>query len=95
MCIRDRPNDYLEILEYQWNEVLIPYWKDFGAFAKAHGVNKIGLEMHQGVCVYNTYTLKKLRDAVGPEIGANLDPSHLVWQGMDPLKVDVYKRQRF
>ena len=38
------PNDYLEILEYQWNEVLIPYWKDFVAFAKAHGVNKIGLE---------------------------------------------------
>lgn len=35
------PNDYLEILEYQWNEVLIPYWKDFVAFAKAHGVNKI------------------------------------------------------
>ena len=64
------PNDYLEILEYQWNEVLIPYWKDFVAFAKAHGVNKIGLEMHQGFCVYNTYTLKKLRDAVGPEIGA-------------------------
>ena len=57
------------------------------AFAKAHGVNKIALEMHQGFCVYNTYTLKKLREAVGPEIGANLDPSHLIWQGMDPIKV--------
>ena len=43
--------------------------------------------MHQGFCVYNTYTLKKLREAVGPEIGANLDPSHLIWQGMDPIKV--------
>ena len=81
------PNDYLEVLDYQWNEVLIPYWKDFVAFAKAHGVNKIALEMHQGFCVYNTYTLKKLREAVGPEIGANLDPSHLIWQGMDPIKV--------
>ena len=77
------PPEYLEILDWQWNEVLIPYWKDFVAFAKAHGVNKIALEMHQGFCVHNTYTLKKLREAVGPEIGANLDPSHLIWQGMD------------
>lgn len=81
------PNDYGEILEYQWNEVLVPYWKEFVEFAKAHGVNKIALEMHQGFAVYNTYTLKKLRDAVGPEIGANLDPSHLIWQGMDPIAV--------
>ena len=81
------PPEYLEILDWQWNEVLIPYWKDFVAFAKAHGVNKIALEMHQGFCVHNTYTLKKLREAVGPEIGANLDPSHLIWQGMDPIQV--------
>ena len=81
------PDDNLKILDYQWNEVLIPYWKSFVEFAKAHGVTKIALEMHQGFCVYNTYTLKKLREAVGPEIGANLDPSHLIWQGMDPIKV--------
>ena len=81
------PNEFCEVVEWQWNEILIPYWKDFVAFAKAHGVNKIALEMHQGFCVYNTYTLKKLREAVGPEIGANLDPSHLIWQGMDPIKV--------
>ena len=69
------PNEFCEVVEWQWNEILIPYWKDFVAFAKSHGVNKIALEMHQGFCVYNTYTLKKLREAVGPEIGANLDPS--------------------
>ena len=80
------PNDYLEILEYQWNEVLIPYWKDFVAFAKRMASIKSVLRCIRA-SVYNTYTLKKLRDAVGPEIGANLDPSHLVWQGMDPLKV--------
>jgi sugar phosphate isomerase/epimerase len=28
-----------------------------------------------------------LRDLVGPHLGANLDPSHLFWQGMDPLVV--------
>ncbi|MDF2700613.1 MAG: xylose isomerase [Haloplasmataceae bacterium] len=79
------PNDFLDILEYQWNEVLIPYWKETVAFAKSHGVTKIGLEMHPGFCVYNPETLLKLRNAVGPEIGANFDPSHLIWQGIDPV----------
>ncbi len=79
------PNDFGEILEYQWNEVLIPYWKKTVAFAKEHGVDKIALELHPGFCVYNTETLLKLREAVGPEIGANFDPSHLIWQGMEPV----------
>lgn len=81
------PEDFLAILEYQWNEVLIPYWKNFVEFAKAHGVNKIALELHPGFAVYNTHSLLKLREAVGPEIGANLDPSHLIWQGMDVVAV--------
>lgn len=78
------PEDYLQVLDYQWNEVLIPYWKKKVAFAKEHGIHKFALEMHPGFCVYNTATLLKLREAVGPEIGANFDPSHLIWQGMDP-----------
>lgn len=81
------PPDYLEILDWQWNEVLIPYWKEFGAFAKSHGVDKIALELHQGFCVYNAETLLRLRGAVGDVIGANLDPSHLIWQGSDPVQV--------
>ena len=79
------PEDFSQILEWQWNEVLIPYWKNMVEFAKAHGVNKIALELHPGFCVYNTHSLLKLRHAVGPEIGANFDPSHLIWQGMDPV----------
>ena len=79
------PTDYSKILEWQWNEVLIPYWKDVVSFAREHGVDKIGLELHPGFSVYNTETLLRLREAVGPEIGANFDPSHLVWQGMDPV----------
>lgn len=80
------PEDYLQILDYQWNEVLIPYWKKAAAFAKEHNVHKIAFEMHPGFCVYNPYTLLKLRAAVGDIIGANFDPSHLVWQGMDPVE---------
>ena len=77
------PPDYLKILDYQWNDVLIPYWKKAAAFAESHGIKKIALELHPGFCCYNTETILKLRAAVGPIIGANLDPSHLFWQGMD------------
>ena len=79
------PPEYLEVLDYQWNEVLIPYWKEAVKFAEEQGVKKICLEMHPGFCVYNPETLHKLRNAVGPMIGANLDPSHLIWQGIDPV----------
>ena len=81
------PNDYLEILNWQWNEVLIPYWKKEAEFCKSHGITKIAFEMHPGFCVYNTSSLLKLREAVGDIIGANVDPSHLIWQGMDPVEV--------
>ena len=83
------PDDFLGILDYQWNQVLIPYWKEAGAFAEAHGV-KIAFEMHPGFCVYNPETLMKLREAVGPVIGANFDPSHLVWQGIDAVAAIRY-----
>ena len=76
------PEDFTATLEYQWNDVLIPYWKEKAAFAREHNV-KIALELHPGFFVYNTKTLLRLREACGPEIGANLDPSHLIWQGMD------------
>ncbi|MBR5497601.1 MAG: sugar phosphate isomerase/epimerase [Clostridia bacterium] len=81
------PDDFGKILDWQWNEVLIPYWKEMVEFAKAHGVNKIAFEMHPGFCVYNTDTMLRIREAVGPELGANFDPSHLIWQGMDPVAV--------
>jgi sugar phosphate isomerase/epimerase len=79
------PDDYMDILNWQWNEKLIPYWKKKVEEAKSYGVTKIAFEMHPGFCVYNPYTLLKLREAVGPEIGANFDPSHLIWQGCDPV----------
>ena len=53
-------------------------------FAAEHGVT-IGIEMHPGCVVYNPATLVRLRDACGPAIAANFDPSHLFWQGIDPV----------
>ena len=80
------PTDFLKILDWQWNEVLIPYWKETAALAKRIGIKRIAFEMHPGFCVYNPATLLRLRDAVGDIIGANVDPSHLFWQGMDPCE---------
>ncbi len=84
------PDDFLKILEYQWNEVLIPYWKEAAAFAEAHNVRRIAFEMHPGFCVYNPETCLKLRKAVSPILGANLDPSHLLWQGIKPANAIRY-----
>lgn len=78
------PPEYLEILEYQWNDVVIPYWEKATALARENGIHKIALEMHPGFVVYNPETLLRLREAAGAEIGANFDPSHLIWQGIDP-----------
>lgn len=79
------PNEYGEILEWQWSKVLIPYWKKAAEIAQSYGVKKIAFEMHPGFCVYNPATLLRLREAVGDIIGANFDPSHLIWQGIDPV----------
>ena len=79
------PEDFVEILNWQWEEKVIPYWKKTAAFVKEHGVAHIAFEMHPGFCVYNPETLLKLRAAVGDVIGANFDPSHLIWQGIDPV----------
>ena len=80
------PPEYQEMLNWQWDEVVIPYWKKESQFALAHGVKKIAFEMHPGFVVYNPETLLKLRESVGECIGANYDPSHLVWQGIDPIE---------
>jgi sugar phosphate isomerase/epimerase len=78
------PPEFSEIVAWQWEEVVVPYWRSAGAFASEHGV-RLGFEMHPGFVVYNPKTLLRLRAAVGEVIGANLDPSHLFWQGIDPV----------
>jgi sugar phosphate isomerase/epimerase len=81
------PPEYKEMLEWQWKEKVIPYWKEAAKFAREHGIKKLGFEMHPNFVVYNPKTLLKLREAVGEEIGANCDLSHLFWQGCDPVEV--------
>ena len=75
------------MLKYQWEEVLIPYWKKMVKYAENHGIKSIALENHGAQCVYNAETLLKLRDAVGPMVGMNLDPSHHMWMGGDGIEM--------
>ena len=80
------PDDQSDLLARQWDQA-IPFWRAIVAHAADHGVNRIAFELHPMQLVYNVPTLTRMRDAVGPTIGANLDPSHLFWQQMDPLVV--------
>ena len=79
------PPHFLEILKYQWDEVAIPYWKEATAFAEDHGV-KIGIEIHPGMLIYNVETMLRMRQLTSPALGVNLDPSHLFWNGVDPIQ---------
>jgi sugar phosphate isomerase/epimerase len=76
------PPEFLDVLDWQWEKKVVPYWIDAGQFAGAHGV-KVALEAHPGFVVYNVDTALKLRQAAGPNIGVNFDPSHFFWQGVD------------
>lgn len=78
------PPHFAEILDYQWNKVGIPYWQKTANFAEEHKV-KIGIEMHPGMLIYNVETLLRMREACGPALGCNFDPSHLFWNGVDPV----------
>lgn len=77
------PPDFLEVLEWQWTEKVIPYWQEQSQLCSKHGV-RVAIEAHPGFVVYNTETALRLRAATGDHIGVNFDPSHLYWQGMDP-----------
>jgi sugar phosphate isomerase/epimerase len=80
------PRDSVALLERQWAEA-IAFWQDMGRFADDHGVVRIAFELHPLHLAYNVPTLLRMREAVGPVIGANVDPSHMFWQQMDPIAV--------
>ena len=83
------PPEYMEMSSYQWNDVLIPYWSKENEFAAQHGV-KIAFEAHPGMTVHNPEDIVRLRKAAGKQLGANLDPSHFFWQGIDPVEAARY-----
>ena len=75
----------LDARDYQWNEVALPYWKDIQARAADADV-KVCLEMHPHNLVYNPSTMERMATEINAtHVGAELDPSHLFWQGIDPV----------
>jgi sugar phosphate isomerase/epimerase len=78
------PADAMALLARQW-DAAIPFWQEMAGYAEANGVRHIAFELHPLHLVFNVPTVRRMRDAVGPIIGANMDPSHLFWQQMDPL----------
>jgi sugar phosphate isomerase/epimerase len=80
------PAEMQTILAYQWEEVLIPYWRGLVSYANGLGIRKLCLELHGHQNVYSVETFQRLKDAVGDTVGVNFDPSHLMWMGADPLK---------
>ncbi len=78
------PPEYLDVLAWQWDKVVAPYWIERAKFAADHGV-RIAIEMHPGFVVYSPETLLRLRAIAGPAIGCNYDPSHMFWQNIDPI----------
>ena len=79
------PPEYREVLEWQWEKKVAPFWTRHAQFARDHGV-KIAIEMHPGFVAYSPETLLKLRSIAGKNIGCNYDPSHMFWQGIDPVQ---------
>lgn len=79
------PDYMVETVRYQWEDVAFPWWNEFVTFAKKHGLEQIAIEEFPCQLVYNPETLWKLRDGVDPMIGINLDPSHLIVMGADPI----------
>jgi sugar phosphate isomerase/epimerase len=85
---------YTEVLEYQWNAIAVPFWRDIEDRARDAGV-RVCIEMHPHNLVYNPATLVRLIDSTGAEhVGAELDPSHLFWQGIEPLVAIDYLGDR-
>ena len=78
------PPNFTESLEWQWNERARPYWSEAAAYARDRGV-RVAIELHPGFIAYHTDSFNRLRDIGGETLGVNFDPSHLFWQGMDPL----------
>ncbi len=78
------PPEYLEVLDWQWEKCAVPFWSKRAKFAEDRGV-KIAIEMHPGFLAYSPETLLKLRAIGGKSLGCNYDPSHMFWQGIDPI----------
>lgn len=78
------PPEFAAMLDWQWKERVTPYWKAAARFCRTNGV-RVAIEMHPNFVVYNPESMERLRALAPGVIGCNFDPSHMFWQGVDPV----------
>ena len=84
-CVLPWDSAQLDVRDHQWDDVAVPYWKDVQARAADADV-KVCIEMHPHNVVYHPATMLRLATEIGAtHVGAELDPSHLMWQQIDPV----------
>jgi sugar phosphate isomerase/epimerase len=71
--------DGFKLLAERFNPIL-DVFKEYGI--------KFGLEVHPTEIAFDLYSAEKALKALDhrPEFGFNFDPSHLLWQGVDPVE---------
>ena len=72
-------DDGFKLFAERWNPILDVFGECGVRFA---------LEVHPTEIAFDIYTAKRALEAVGnrEEFGCNFDPSHLIWQGVDPVE---------
>jgi sugar phosphate isomerase/epimerase len=78
------PPEFAAMLDWQWKERVTPYWKDTAKACRSAGV-RVAIEMHPNFVAYNPDSMKRLSAIAPGVIGCNFDPSHMFWQGIDPV----------
>jgi sugar phosphate isomerase/epimerase len=78
------PPEFAKALDWQWKERIVPYWTQVSKACADAGV-RVAIEMHPNFVVYNPDTMLRLREIAPGVIGCNFDPSHMFWQGIDPV----------
>jgi sugar phosphate isomerase/epimerase len=73
---------HMDVLDHQW-DVAAGFWSHTDARARDAGA-RVAIEMHPHNLVFSPVTLERLVGLTGAtNVGAEMDPSHLMWQGMD------------
>ena len=80
---------YRKILEWQWENRLIPYWKEQGKIAADHGVT-LCFENQVGDMLHSPVQIRRFHEEVGSVSACNFDISHIWAQGMDPIEALRY-----
>ena len=79
------PPEFNDYVKWQWEERIIPFWKKMTGRARKYNI-KFGFEILAGDSIFNPSALMRLREEVGAEeISCKFDPTHLWWQGIDPI----------